>query len=132
LPYEIHEEALKKQGTVNVMRPQEPVPSDLPPNFGGTMSQGLPVRQIPHREFPCIVYKHPNEPFRTIEHRNTNFEVVGTEVVQTEALTKKVENQGELEAALADGWVRELYVPKPLPDPTAHLYEQRRKKQQSA
>ena len=126
MPFEIHEEALRKQLSVNVMRPQEQVADPVPPNFSGTMSQGLPVRLIPHREFPRVVYKHPNQPTRVIEHRNANFEVVGTEVVAAEHLTKLVQNEAELKAALKDGWVKEPYIPPALPDPNASLYETRK------
>lgn len=85
-----------------------------------------PVIPIPHMEFPRIVYMHPNEPFRIVEHRGANFEVVGTERVPTEHLTKKVENEAELKAALEDGWVKEPYVPTAPPNPDANLYGRRK------
>ena len=60
--------------------------------------------------------------FTKSEHRNANFEVVGTEVVASEHLAQHVHNEAELDAALADGWVKEPYVQKPRPDPISHLY----------
>ncbi len=82
-----------------------------------------PVKTIPFLDFPRVVYKHPLTDFRKIEHRNTHHEVVDIETVQTEHLTKTVANDKELEIALADGWVKEPYVPKPLPDPMAKIYD---------
>jgi hypothetical protein len=87
-----------------------------------------PVLAIPHQEFPRVVYKHPNEPFVEIEHRNDKFELVGTELQQTEHLTKLVNNEVELQAALDDGWVKEPYLPQALPDPRAGLYGKKRKR----
>jgi hypothetical protein len=135
-PYAIHEEAMKKQGSVSIMRPQEAVPTVLAPNFGGTMGGGLPVRQIPTYKFPLIVYMHPNEPTQEIEHRNDKFEVVGTEVVQTEHLTRSIACAAHaatgaekcdacekvLKLALSEGWVEEPYIPEPLPNRNVGLY----------
>lgn len=115
MPFAIHEEAVKKQMSVIVGRPQEQVPEVLPENWQGTVGQGLPVKQIPHMEFPRIVYMHPNEPLQTMEHRNDKFELVGTEVVPTEHLAKQVKNEDELIAALAEGWVKEPYIPQAAP-----------------
>ena len=81
-----------------------------------------PVKPIPHMEFPMLVYKHPNEPFMTIEHRNTQQELVNTEVVPAEALCKSVANKAELDAAIEDGWVKEPYTQQAPPNPNAHLY----------
>lgn len=121
-PFTVHEDGLKKQFNVNIMRPQEPVPEVLPGNFSGTLGGGLPVKQIPHLEFPRIVYKHPTKAFREVEHRNAQHEIVEIERVQAEHLTREVRDEKELEAALADGWVKEQYIPKPLPDRNADLY----------
>jgi hypothetical protein len=87
-----------------------------------------PVRLIPHMEYPRVVYKHPNEPFTEVEHRNDKFELVGTETVVTEHLTKLVASETELKAALEHGWVKEPYIMKSMPDPKAHLYETRKAK----
>jgi len=81
-----------------------------------------PVKEIPHMEFPRVVYKHPLEPTRKIEHRNANHEVVEVEKIQSEHLTRVVADEREMQTALADGWVKEPYLPKPLPDPNARLY----------
>lgn len=113
--FTIHEVAAKKQMNWNVGNGQEAVPDPLPENWQGTRNGGLPVKQIPHLEFPRVVYMHPNNPLQEIEHRNDKFEVVGTEVLPTEHLTKVVSNDAELEAALAEGWVKEPYIPKVAP-----------------
>ena len=100
-----------------------------------------PTVPIPHYEFPRVLYKHPNEPFMEVEHRNDKFELVGTEMVPTEHLTKVVacrehevtgvarcsECEAALKTALAQGWVKDPYLPKPMPDPKAHLYERKKK-----
>lgn len=127
MPFTIHDQAVKKQMNWNVRAPQEQVPDPLPENWQGTAGGGLPVKQIPYLEFPRVVYMHPNEPFQEIEHRNDKFEVVSTDLVPTEHLTKTVNNETELQAALADGWIREPYVPKPTPPKTAGLYGPKRK-----
>jgi hypothetical protein len=126
MPFAIHEEAIKKQMSHIVGRPQEQVPEVLPENWQGTVGQGLPVKQIPHMEYPRVVYMHPNEPYQEIEHRNDKFELVGTEVIPTEHLTKVVKNDTELDAALADGWVKEQYIPK-APPKTPGLYGPKKK-----
>jgi hypothetical protein len=36
--------------------------------------------------------------------------------------------QAELKKAQAEGWVLKPYVPKPAPDPLAHLYEEKSQK----
>jgi len=106
-----------------------------------------PTKPIPHMEFPRVVYKHPVEPFVTIEHRNAKFEVVGEEVVPTEHLTRVIPSEvhmreahptgtvtgacskysAELKEALAEGWVTEPYVPEAPPDPREKLYAQKPK-----
>lgn len=82
-----------------------------------------PTRQILHADFPRIVYKHPREAFRTIEHRNARHEVVQEEIVAAEHLTLRVENKADLEKALKAGWVKEPYIPEAPPDPNAGLYD---------
>lgn len=81
-----------------------------------------PVKSIPHQEFPRAVYKHPREPFLTVEHRNAKHELVEEELVPAEHLSKVV-TESELAAALADGWVKEPYLPKAPPDRNAHVYD---------
>lgn len=127
MPFTVHEQAVKKQMNYIVSRPQEQVPDPLPENWQGTSGGGLPVKQIPHLEFPRVVYMHPNEPTQEIEHRNDKFELVGTEVVPTEHLTKIVNNETELKAALEEGWVKEPYIPKPVQTKTASLYGPKKK-----
>jgi hypothetical protein len=86
-----------------------------------------PLKSIPHAEYPRVVYKHPREPFRAVEHRNTRHEVVDEEIVPNEHLAKAVADEKELRAALAEGWVKEPYIPKPVPDTTAHIYDEKPK-----
>lgn len=90
-----------------------------------------PVKAIPHQEYPRCVYKHPNEKFVTIEHRNTRHEVVEEEIVPAEHITKIVNDKAELDKALADGWVLEAYVPEAPPDRNAGLYDGRKPKKQA-
>lgn len=86
-----------------------------------------PVKSIPHLEFPRAVYKHPLEPFTTIEHRNARHELVEEEIIPTEHLTRVVADEKELKAAVADGWELKPYVPKAPPDSKAHLYDKKTK-----
>jgi len=125
MPLTIDEEAFKggKILSLDLSKPQGPVGAT-----GSVASGGLPVKQIPFLEWPRVVYLHPNEPTKVVTHRNDKFEVVGEEVVQTEHLTRVVQNATELEALLNEGWVKEPYIPKPLPDVDAGLYKKARKK----
>ena len=113
------------------MRPQEEVQrqSDgtLRDGWAGTISGGLPVKRIPFSEFPKVVYMHPNEPFEEIEHRNDRFEVVSTDLVATEHLTKQVNNDAELKAALAAGWVEQPYIQQTPPSNKDSLYGPKKK-----
>ncbi len=127
MPFTIHEEAAKKQMTWDVSRPQEAVAETLREGWSGTPGGGLPVKQIPHLEFPRVLYMHPNEPFQEIEHRNDKFEVVSTDTVPTEPLTKVVNSKAALEAAMEQGWVTEPYVPKAAPTRNAGLYGPKKK-----
>ncbi len=126
MPYAIDEEAAKKQMNLNVMRPQEVVQrqpdGSLREGWMGTVNGGLPVKQIPHLEFPRVVYMHPNRPFREIEHRNSNHELVERELVPTEHLSKLVNNDAEMKAALADGWQAKPYIPTPTQAKDVDLY----------
>lgn len=87
-----------------------------------------PVVPIPHMDFPRVVYQHPLEPFKTIEHRNARHELVDEEIVVAEHLTRIVADKKELEKAIKEGWVLEPYIPPPLPDPNAGLYGKREAK----
>lgn len=57
-----------------------------------------PLKQIPHMEFPKMVYLHPKD--KTKEHR-----------------TKVVKDRDELDAALKQGWRKNAHVPVAPPDP---------------
>lgn len=91
-----------------------------------------PTVQIPHMEFPRILYKHPNEPFRKVLHRNHDHIVVHEETVQTEHMTMAVADQKELDQAITSGWTTKPYMPEPLPDPLAGLYDEKPNKRKSA
>jgi hypothetical protein len=81
-----------------------------------------PVRQIPHMEWPRVIYLHPKEAFKVVVHRNTRHEIVEEEHIPSEHLSKLVHNPKELADAIKDGWVKEPYIAPPLPDPNANLY----------
>lgn len=131
MPFTIDVEASKKQMFLNVMRPQEVVPRQpdgtLRDGWAGTISGGLPVKQIPHAEFPKVVYMHPNEPWEEIEHRNDRFEVVSTDLIPTEHLAKHVHNETELKAALETGWVEQPYIQQAPPTKKDDLYSKKKK-----
>lgn len=127
MPFTINEEAAKSQQFLNVMRPQEVARQKPDGTWEGTMSQGLPVKFIPHAEFPKVVYMHPNEPYQEIEHRNDRFEVVSTDLVPTEHLAKHVHNEAELKKALADGWTEQPYIPQAPPTKKDSLYGPKKK-----
>lgn len=129
--FTIDVEASKKQMFLNVMRPQEVVPRQpdgtLRDGWAGTISGGLPVKQIPHADFPKAIYMHPNEPWEEIEHRNDRFEVVSTDYVPTEHLVKVVQNEAELKAALVAGWVEQPYIQQAPPTSKDSLYGPKKK-----
>ena len=123
---------------LDTSKPQEKIPDGpLPEGWLGTLSRGLPVREIPIYAFPCVLYKHPTRPFREIEHKNQNFETVGVETIATEHLCRAVscdahkngglasclDCQKALEAALADGWRKDPYIPEAPAKPDADLYK---------
>jgi hypothetical protein len=109
MPQTIDEEKFRERTTFDV---------SAPPNT----PTGIPTKQIPHMEFPMVVYKHPTEPFVKILHRNKAHEIVHEEIQQAEALAMKVNDKKELKAALEDGWVQDVYIPEAIPDPNANLY----------
>jgi hypothetical protein len=142
MPYAIHLDGLKRQWFFNPSKPQEKVPEVLPENWLGTASQGLPVREIPFYAFPCVVYKHPIRPTKSVVHRNHNHEIVDEELIPTEHLSKVIncdahKNGGLkdcadcnkiLDAALSQGWVMTPYIPEAPETPDVDLYGPRSKK----
>lgn len=143
MPYTIDHAAARKQMFYDPSKPQEKAPEVLPEGWLGTTSRGLPVREIPTYEFPLVLYLWPNQPTRTVVHRNDRHEVIHEEEVALEALTRIVgcelahkrgcakecaDCNKALEAALAEGWQREPYIPKPPVDETPALYGPRKKK----
>jgi hypothetical protein len=141
VPFTIDVNAARKQMNLDISKPQEKAPDPLPEGWLGTQSRGIPVREIPHYDFPCVVYLHPRVPTRTVVHRNDRHEAIHEEEVPLEHLTKVIccaahVNGGTkqcadcnkaLEAALAEGWVREPYIPAPPPRPDVDLYGPRKK-----
>ncbi len=109
MPTAIDEERFQHQETLDMSKPQ------------GT-THGLPVKQIPHLEYPRAVYKHPTQPYREVLHRNVNHEVVERELVATEHLVHVCENAAEYKKKLSEGWVSDPYIMQAPPDPTEHLY----------
>lgn len=105
----IDEERFRSQETLDLSKPQ------------GT-AQGLPVKQIPHQEYPRVVYKHPNAPFYVEEHRNVNHEVVHREVKSAEHRAHVCHTKAEHEHKLADGWKNEPFIQLAPPDPMDDLY----------
>jgi hypothetical protein len=130
VPFEINEIAFRKALEINMGRPQETVSDPVPDNFSGTLNRGLPVRQIPHREYPRVVYMHPTRPHKEVVHRNAQHEIVEVEKVPTEHISKLVQNEEELQAALKEGWRKEAYVAPVVPDPDADLYGPTKAKQE--
>jgi hypothetical protein len=137
MPYAIHEEAARIQMNLNVSQPQEVVPDPLPEKWQSTGNRGLPVRLIPHLEFPIVLYLHPRRPFVEILHRNTNHEIIDREQIPTEHLTRifvcdahaKTGGPKECAAcqkmlaeALAEGWRREPYIPQKPEKADSDLY----------
>lgn len=110
MPLAIDEERFSKQETLDMSKPQ------------GT-PQGIPVKQIPHMEYPKAVYRHPIEPFFKIEHRNVHHEIVEVETVPSEHKVHICQNKEEFEAKIKDGWVSEPYIQQAPPDPTEKLYQ---------
>jgi len=114
MPFAIDEE--KMQTDISKMKP------------GSTPLMALdpakpPTKVIPHMEFPMVLYKHPKEPYKKIEHRNAHHELVEVETIPAEHMTKIVNDKRELEVATKEGWTRKPFIAAPLPDPNAGLYE---------
>ncbi len=109
MPLTIDEERFGKLETLDLTQPQN-------------SPHGIPVKQIPHLEFPLCVYKHPAEPFFVRLHRNAQHEVVDREMVAAEHKIHICQNKKELDRMLAQGYVREPYIPQAPPDPTEALY----------
>ncbi len=78
-----------------------------------------PMKTVPDEFWPKLVYKHPKTPFR-----KAMVPVGGgrreEQTIPNEHTYKKVANEKELKAALAQGWVEKPYLPK---DPDAVLDE---------
>lgn len=114
MPRTINEAKFRDQTSYDVSQPDV---------LEGGQGKGIPVIQIPHMEFPRVVYLHPKEPWRKIEHRNKLHEIVDVETVPAEHLTRSVADAKELAAAIKDGWLKDPYVTPPMPDPNANLYK---------
>jgi hypothetical protein len=142
MPFAIDEKATRKMMTWNTSRKDELAPDPLPEGWLGTVGGGLPMKQIPHWEFPIVLYLHPTRPFREIEHRDANFALVATERVATEHLARSIncaahvsggpascpDCKAQLDAAVAEGWTRTPYIPAAPEKPDSDLYGGPRKK----
>lgn len=109
MPQAIDEDRFSAQDTLDMTKPQ------------GT-AHGLPVKQIPHQEYPRAVYKHPNAPFYVEEHRNVNHEVVHREVKASEHRVHICQNRSEHVQKLAEGYKNTPYIQLAPPDPMDDLY----------
>jgi hypothetical protein len=116
MPWSVDEEAIRP-----------PKPGEEPRIFQLDLHHP-PMREIPHQEFPRVVYKYPNRPFTTIVHRNAKHEVVDEEQVPTEHLSRAVKDQAELEQALKEGWLLKPYIPPAPPKPEVDLYDLKHEK----
>jgi len=80
----------------------------------------MPTKEIPHQEFPKVVYKHPKQPFRTEIHTIQGRE---QEVqVALEAKTRVVGDKRELKQALDEGYTEQIYVAPATPEPSDAEY----------
>jgi len=87
----------------------------------------LPHRDIPHFDFPRVVYFHPRKPYRKMilpvdGHGNKEWQWVANQVK-----TKTVQNKEELAAAQKEGYQLKHYVvpPPPLEQPEEETAEVR-------
>lgn len=82
---------------------------------GRTEPGTIPHRDIPHQEFPRVVYLHPRKPFKKMNlpvdgHGNKELQWV-----PNEAKTALVNTKEELAAKLKDGYQLKHYVVPALP-----------------
>lgn len=81
---------------------------------GRTIASTIPMRDIPHLEFPRVVYLHPKKPYKPMYlpvdgHGNKEWVWVANE-----AQTRKVANEEELKAAQKQGYqVKHYVIPEP-------------------
>lgn len=109
MPTAIDEEKLATMKVLDMSKPQG-------------YAQGLPVKHIPHQEYPRCVYRHPVQAYREVLHRNVNHEIVDRELVATEHLVHVCHSEQEHKQKLSEGWFEEPYIPQAPPNPTEHLY----------
>ena len=82
-----------------------------------------PLKTVPDEPFPRMLYRWPKEHYRTVIDRPNNAAPV-ERLVPNPPLTKLVNSNKELEAALKQGWRKEAFVPRPLEvEPNAIEYE---------
>jgi hypothetical protein len=122
-PQEIDTEALKAMTEVRLPQAKlRPGNTTLGQSVGpsGKADPGtIPHRDIPHQEFPRIVYLHPKKPFRKMflpydGHGNKEWKWVANQ-----ARELVVASEEELKKALTAGYQKKHYVvpPVPLEDP---------------
>ena len=106
MPYAINDEILKARN------------DDGSPNPKALQSfdrNHPPTKPIPHLEFPRCVYRYPKSPTKEIVEVRAGQEY--RTIVPLMALSKLVNNEKELAAALKEGWRKEPYVPPFVQDP---------------
>jgi len=104
MPFEVDTEALDKAKVLDISKP--------------------PLRQIPHLEYPKVIYLWPKEPFKLVRVKNDRGEVVEEYKEATTHKAMKVENKEEMEKQLSKGWRKEPYLPKEVPDDDYPVYEE--------
>ena len=131
MPQEIDQVAIReaKSFILPSAKPHQEIPDKYDPVTGavtpgrfvaGRTNPGtLPMRDIPHQEFPRAVYLHPKKSHRRMllpidGHGNKEWQWI-----QNEAKTKNVKSHEELEAAKKQGYQMKHYVapPPPVADP---------------
>ncbi len=117
MPLTIDEEKLSKMQTLDMSLPQG-------------SPHGIPVKAIPHLEYPRCVYKHPVETFREVIHRNVNHEVVHRELVPTEHRVHVCHSKAEYDKKISEGWTDKPYIPQAPPDETDALYRSSKRGEQ--
>ena len=111
MPQTIDEEKFAHQETLDMTKQQG-------------SPQGLPVKQIPHAEYPRCAYKHPSAPYREVLHRNAQHEVVHRERVATEHLVHVCPNDTEYKKKLKEGWRAQPYIMQTPPDSEMEVYQE--------
>jgi hypothetical protein len=122
MPQEIDTDALKAMPEVRLPAAKLQAGNSLlgvPAGPSGRSEPGtIPHRDIPHQDFPRVVYLHPRKPYRRLMvpidgHGNKEWQWIANE-----AKVRKVADQKELDQALKEGYKTKHYVvpPRPIED----------------